>query len=119
MKNLEKTFIPEQSDKLLNACLAYIDENLTRIENVSDVAKAVFASDSYVYQIFRKKLGKSPKRYIRDGRLTLAKYYIEKGESPSSVYLKCGFKDYSSFFRAYKKLFGFAPTCEDPMLSLL
>lgn len=113
MKSLEKNIPAEQSDKILNACLAYIDKNLTRIENVSEISKAVFVSDSYVYQIFRNKLGKSPKRFIRDGRLTLAKYFIDKGEAPSLIYLKCGFKDYSSFFRAYKKFFGVTPTYDD------
>lgn len=100
---------PEQGMKILRQVLHYVDRHLTTVKGVSEIASAVFVSDSYVYQLFQKKLGISPKKYVNVQRLQLAKEYICAGEQPSTVYLKCGFKDYSAFFRAYKALFGYAP----------
>jgi AraC-like DNA-binding protein len=32
------------------------------------------------------------------------------GAKPSEIYLKAGFEDYTSFYRSFKKFFGFPPS---------
>ena len=50
------------------------------------------------------------KHYLTVKRLVYARQRIEAGEPATHAYLACGFNDYSSFYRAYVKYFGTAPT---------
>jgi len=64
---------------------------------------------------FKRDFGKifniSPNRWLQQKRLDYAYYLVkEKGWKPSDVYLEAGFKDFSHFSYAFKKLFGTAPS---------
>jgi len=48
--------------------------------------------------------------YVRTQKCILAKNLIDNGQLPTAVYTSCGFKDYSSFYRAYIKVFGRKPS---------
>ncbi len=95
---------------LLSRALAYIRENLFSVTGVSEVAAALFVTDSYLFRLFREQLKVSPKKYINDKRLLAAQSLIRLGHRPSEVYLECGFSDYTAFWRGYKRLFGVAPS---------
>lgn len=60
---------------------------------------------------FSNLFATTPSRWIIKKRLEQAKLLIEeKGEKPSDVYLKVGFKNLSHFSTAFKKEFGFSPS---------
>ena len=48
-------------------------------------------------------------QYIIKKRLAVCRDAILGHTSISEAYLMCGFKDYSSFFRAFKKEYGMSP----------
>ena len=54
----------------------------------------------------------SPKQYIISKRLAKARKMIRRGERPTAVSAECGFGDYTTFFRNYKKYFGYSPSLE-------
>ena len=95
---------------LLSAALSHIRENLFTVQDVKEIADALHTTESYLFRLFRTELGISPKRYITEKRLLAAKSYIRLGRRPTEVFSECGFADYSSFFRAYKKHFGTPPS---------
>lgn len=97
---------------LLSKALSYINDNLFSIKNISDVAAALFVSESYLFRLFKNELKQSPKRYILNKRLLAAQNLLAAGEGASKVYEKCGFGDYTAFYRSYKSLFGYAPSEE-------
>ena len=45
-------------------------------------------------------------------RLIYAQKLIVKGQKPSKTYSDSGFSDYSSFYKAYLKFFGYPPSEE-------
>ncbi len=47
--------------------------------------------------------------YINVKRLIIAQELLKQGKKPTDIYEKCGFHDYSTFFRAYKSRFGISP----------
>ena len=46
-------------------------------------------------------------------RLLAAQNLLTDGESPSKVFEKCGFNDYTTFYRNYVSFFGHPPSGED------
>lgn len=97
-------------NSLVSKCINYINENLSEELSVCKIAKFLNMSESSVAHIFKKEMNISLHKYVTEKRLMAAYRRISSGESATSVYLECGFKDYSNFYRQYKKLLGFAPS---------
>lgn len=111
-RSFEKREIKE-INPTLSAALRYINDNLFSLQSISEVADALFITESYLYRLFKNELHKSPKKYINDKRLLAAQSLIQMGERPTDVYERCGFQDYSAFFRNYKEYFGYSPSKEE------
>ena len=89
---------------------AYISENLTEDLSLEKIAKSFFISKFYLCRAFKSYVGSSLHNFIVAKRVALAKRLIDSGEVASSVAYKVGFGDYSTFYRAYVKHIGKAPT---------
>ena len=114
-KNPRKAF-PVETNPTLASIIAYIDAHLTEPLNENIIAKELFISPSTVRVTISRNLNISLHRYIVKKRLMLAQQFIEAEKPPSQVYQKCGFSDYSAFYRAYKNYFGVPPShrCNRP-----
>jgi AraC-like DNA-binding protein len=49
-------------------------------------------------------------RYLSEKRMSMARQYIENGETLSSAALLIGFRDYSNFYRMYKCYYRDSPS---------
>lgn len=100
---------PGADSDIVNKVTHYIDRHLADSLNLDVICQRFFTSEAQLTRNFRKNLGATVGDYILTKRLVLARDLIESGEKPTTAHLKCGFKDYSSFYRAYKKKFGCSP----------
>lgn len=87
----------------------YVNNHLFEDISVPHLAKQFYLSPSQFSRVFRQATGAAPWEYITKKRLTVAKEKIRSGSSAQSASESCGFKDYSSFYRAYTKHFGSSP----------
>ena len=99
----------EAFSPLIAEGLEYINERLCQIDDISEITGHLYVSDSYFFRLFKKELHCTPKRYICEKRLLLAYKMLSTGEKPADVFEKCGFKDYSTFYRNYTAFFGHSP----------
>ena len=90
--------------------IKYINENIERNVSLDKLARRFFVSKYYLCRAFKKHNGISIHGYINQKRVMRAKQLIEAGETASGAAYRVGFGDYSSFYRAYVKLVGKAPT---------
>lgn len=90
--------------------MRYIDAHYTEHLTLDKIADACFLSVSSVSHIFKDEFGISVKKYIMQKRMSGAYLALLSGMSSSEVCIAYGFSDYSAFYRAYKKQFGFSPT---------
>lgn len=88
----------------------YIDKNALSIKSVDNVCSNVNMSRAKVQKLMKNQLHTSVMSYVRTKQLMIARDLIQNGEPATSIYQTYGFQDYSSFFRAYKKIFGVSPT---------
>lgn len=101
-----------QVSPILSAALRYINDNLFTLQGIGEVAGSLFISESYLFRLFSKEMKKSPKSYISEKRLLAAQDMMLRGEKPTEVFGKCGFADYTAFYRNYKRHFGHPPSSE-------
>ena len=59
---------------------------------------------------FKEETGYSMHQYILEKRILKARNLILTGVPATTASLECGFKDYSTFGRAYKKLLNQLPS---------
>ena len=89
--------------------ISYVNENLTHDISLSTVSEYVHMSPSQVNRIFKRLTGTSVYDYVLSKRIVMAREMIEAGEGAIAASQMCGFGDYSSFYRLYKKRTGQAP----------
>ena len=94
------------------AAIEYIDSHMHTDLSLDTLCKELYISKSYLHQLFMRHLQISPKRYIAGKRLLAAQLAIRNGARPTDIYTQFGFSEYSSFYRAYCKRFGYAPSDE-------
>ena len=66
-------------------------------------------SKYHIAHIFKDNIGISLHQYILKKRLHASRQAILSGEPISRIFPQYGFKDYTSFFRAFKKEYGISP----------
>lgn len=86
--------------------LGYINENLREDLSIDSIADQFYISKYYMMRLFKQETGYTLGQYISQKRLLLAKELLLSGEPVTKACFDCGFKDYSTFSRAYKRLFG-------------
>lgn len=106
----EKTNAPKVTSPTISLALSYINDNLTTLKSIDEVAKSCFVSESYLFRLFKKELKKTPAKYVSTKRLLLAERLLNEGQTPTEVFEKCGFDDYTTFYRNYRSYFGRSPT---------
>ena len=97
------------SDEKIIAVLNYLGEHLTEDISIDTLSAHFFLSRSYLMHTLKEQTGYTIGNYLSTKRLLLAKDLIAEGAPITEVCYACGFKNYSTFSRAYKKSFGEAP----------
>jgi len=89
--------------------IEYINHNLSADLSLDAIAARFYLSKSQLSRSFKKATGSTLWDYVLIKRLLLARSLIREGESISGACERSGFREYSSFYRAYKKRFGVSP----------
>ena len=92
--------------------IRYINENIEKNVSLDRLARRFFVSKYHLCRAFKKHNGISIHGYINQKRVMRAKQLIAAGETAAGAAYRVGFGDYSSFYRAYVKVVGKAPTAE-------
>ena len=100
------------SDTQVEQLLKYINRNLSENLSIDQLAERFFLSKYHMMRKFKNETGYTIHNYITSKRLLMARSLISQGIPVMKAALASGFRDYTTFVRAYKKQFGKAPSCE-------
>ena len=101
---------PSRQSTLTDQIIEYISQHYADIQDLSFVVDVFHYSTVHVNSLFKNRLGVSLWRYVLHIRLDRACDMLVNGIHASEVALSCGFKDYSTFYRMFKKSYGITPT---------
>ena len=102
--------VPSKSN--ISKITHYISTHITEDLSIEHLCERFYVSKSQLHRNFKNELGITVGDYILSKRLTRAQNLIQKGKKATNIYSECGFKNYTTFFKAYKKKFGYAPSKE-------
>lgn len=98
-----------ESQSLYQNLLLYLEEHLEEELSLERLAGEFFVSKYYIAHLFKDNMGLSIHQFVQKKRLAACRDAIGGNEKISQVYLRYGFKDYSSFYRAFRKEYGMSP----------
>ncbi len=101
----------KNTDIYFEYAVNYIHSNVFRAIRVAEITDVLGITQPYLYKIFINKCGQSPKRYIDDYRLKIAKNMLLSSEmSVGTIGNSVGFDDPLVFSRFFKKNLGVSPS---------
>ena len=98
-----------EADETTARVLKYVNEHITEPLTVEKIASALFISPSSLCHKFSTYMNVGVMKYVKKKRAYVAEKMLRQGVKPTMVATLCGYGDYSSFYRAYKEVFGIPP----------
>ncbi|MBE6599032.1 MAG: helix-turn-helix domain-containing protein [Ruminococcaceae bacterium] len=90
--------------------LQYINTHLEEHLDADLLAKQFNVSRSHLQNIFSKEIKTGLKQYIIERKILAAHDEMTRGLSAGDAAVKYGFREYSTFYRQFKKTFGKPPS---------
>ncbi len=118
MVYLNRIFLPEISqpdfsasryDRQIADILTYISLHLGEDLSNETLSRQFYVSKYYLMHKFKEHTGYTLHAYVQQKRLLHAKDLIQEGTPVLKASSLCGFSDYSTFLRAFRKFYGFSP----------
>lgn len=110
---LAESYILDQkaytSDSQVEALVRYINHHLDKDLAIDTLARKYYLSKYHMMRKFKEETGYTMHNYITSKRLLHARSLIARGIPVMKAAQQSGFKDYTTFVRAYKKQFGASP----------
>lgn len=100
----------DKNSHRLKAIIDYVDRNLSAEISLSNVANAVYLSESAVCHLFKESMKTSLKQYIIEKKMMYARSLLQQGMAPGAVAVACGYKNYASFYKMFCKIVKKSPT---------
>ena len=88
----------------------YINQNISKPITLDSLCDHFFISKVHLNRIFRNSIGTTVFDYIAYKRIGIAQHLLGSGVPAKEAAAQVGYNDYSTFFRAYKKITGHSPT---------
>ncbi|MDV3427933.1 MAG: AraC family transcriptional regulator [Bacillota bacterium] len=96
-------------DPRIEDILSFINSNLDKDLSIDMLSKEFYLNKYYLMHLFKEETGYTLYSYIQKKRIIKASDLIKSGIQAGDVCSLCGFGDYSSFVRAFKKEFQMSP----------
>ncbi|MCH5213359.1 MAG: helix-turn-helix domain-containing protein [Oscillospiraceae bacterium] len=102
--------VKESENTVVSRLKEYLDDNCISEFNLDKIASSFFMSKYYLCHLFKEETGITISDYVALKRIAAVREHLNNDVPITEVYRRCGFNDYSSFYRAVKKYTGKKPS---------
>lgn len=96
-------------DPIIKAVLKFLNENFRENITLESLSEKFFISKYYLSRLFKETVGTSIIDYLVYKRLLNFNLLVREGMSTEKAAFLSGFRNYSNFFKLYKKHMGISP----------
>ncbi len=96
-------------DRRVKDIINYINKNFNQDLSLTLIAEDHYMDKFYLSHLFKSSTGFTVHEFIQSKRIKEAKRLIIEGLPLSQVCTACGYKDYSNFYKTFKKMTGLSP----------
>ena len=107
--DIDKNIDDINYDPRIEDILSFLNSNLDKHLSIGMLSKTFYLNKYYLMHLFKEETGYTIYNYIQKKRILKASDLIISGMQAGEVCMRCGFGDYSSFVRAFKKEFELSP----------
>jgi AraC-like DNA-binding protein len=101
----------DYKNKAVCEVISYIDNNILFMTGMTDIARRLNYSYSYLSHLFTAEMGISMQEYYNKRRIEMAIQLLKEGDmSVSEIALSLQFQSIHSFSKAFKKASGLPPS---------
>ena len=110
LMNRPRNYIKHEStDEIIRGIAEYINLHLKDDITIDLLCNKFHISKTHLSRKFKSTTGSSISKYILRKKLILPNDLMAKGIPPTNVYNECGFREYTTFYRAYKEIYNCSP----------
>ncbi|MCX7714932.1 MAG: AraC family transcriptional regulator [Clostridia bacterium] len=99
----------KKNNPKVDAIIEYINKNISRSISLDELADHFFLNKYYMCHMFKANMGLSVKEFINTRKIAMAKTLLKNCDDFTTVCFKCGFNDYSAFYKTFKRFTGVSP----------
>ena len=92
--------------------VSWVDQHYTEAISLDSLAERFYLSKGYLSALFRQATGSNLKDYVRARRMAHVQLLLSSGVPAAQAAARVGFGDYTTFYRAYVRSFGHAPSAD-------
>lgn len=107
--DIKKKLEDVKYDPRIENILSFINDKLDQELSIDMISNKFYLNKYYLMHLFKRETGYTLYNYIQKKRIIKASEYIRKGMQAGDVCSLCGFGDYSTFVRSFKKEFNLSP----------
>lgn len=107
----QNAFLPPSGENtaLIPRVIAYINAHLSSDLSLDMLSERFYISKFYLSHQFKQYTQLSLHQYILSRRMMHAQILLRSGHAPTHVAAACGYREYSSFYKAFLRETGVAP----------
>lgn len=111
---LKFAYYGDDGEYATDEMIEYVNAHLFDDISLSGISEELYMSMTKINRNFKRLTGTTLWNYVKIKRLIAAREEIRLGKNANDVARKCGYNDYSAFYRAYVGHFGSSPGKSKP-----